>query len=686
MGKKIWGNVWLWLIVIVALGVGGYFVYQKYYTKTSETSYVLAAAEKGTIVTSVSGTGQVAATNEVEIKSKVAGEVLQVIEKGKEVKAGEIIAQIDNEEAQKSVTDAQIALENANISLEKQKLTNQDKEKTVRDAEIALESAKLSLEKLEEGPTAQELQTAQLKIDQANTSLQNAKDDLERTKAQNDLSMAETFDSFLSLATDSVEQGISSMISLTNLQGEYFNSNDQTGYNIASKKAEALKLLLGMEDAGRANVESISQANGGLKEKVDQTTDSTDHEAVTQLMAEVEDGLKAVKEALEVVPYSSFLSDSEINSIEQEKNSINNQISSITAKKLSIESEYMSNEESIVNAETKIEDAKTTLTNAENDLKTLQEETDPLEIKSQELSIKQKENALADAKEDLNSASDQLDLKAQQLTIKQKETDLADAQAKLADYTVKAPSDGIITETSVNKGDTLSANGTVATMISKTKLAEISLNEVDIPKVNIGQKATLTFDALTDLSITGKVAEIDIVGAAEQGVVSYTVKIAFDADNEQVKPGMSVSVSIITDVKQDILLVPNAAVKSSNGSSYVEILETDQTATATSTGIVSPTPPNQQVVETGLSDDTSTEITSGLNEGELVVIKTTTISKQTTTATGSSLFQFGPGNNRSSSSSSSSTKTSTTSSTKSSNSTSGGTSSGPMDGGGAPPF
>ena len=99
-------------------------------------------------------------------------------------------------------------------------------------------------------------------------------------------------------------------------------------------------------------------------------------------------------------------------------------------------------------------------------------------------------------------------------------------------------------------------------LITKQKIAEISLNEVDAAKVKVGQKVTLTFDAIDGLSITGEVSEIDALGTVSQGVVTYGVKIAFDTQDERVKSGMSVSAAIITDVKQNVLLVPNAAVKS----------------------------------------------------------------------------------------------------------------------------
>jgi HlyD family secretion protein len=72
----------------------------------------------------------------------------------------------------------------------------------------------------------------------------------------------------------------------------------------------------------------------------------------------------------------------------------------------------------------------------------------------------------------------------------------------------------------------------------------------------MGQKVTMTFDAIPDLTMTGTVAEIDTLGTVTQGVVSYTVKIAFDTDNTDVKPGMTVSAMIITNTKIDVCKVP----------------------------------------------------------------------------------------------------------------------------------
>ncbi len=145
----------------------------------------------------------------------------------------------------------------------------------------------------------------------------------------------------------------------------------------------------------------------------------------------------------------------------------------------------------------------------------------------------------------------------------------------------------------------------------------VSLAESDVVSVKVGQKATLTFDALPDLTLTGKVTAIDNSGTVNQGVVSYNVTLVPDATDPSVKGGMTVTANIITEVRADVLAVPNAAVKTSTSGSYVQILENGE--------------PVDQTVEVGISTDSYTEITSGLTEGQEVITQTINPNASTTT-------------------------------------------------------
>ena len=116
---KIIKHKFISAVIVIALIAGGYFVFSSLGGSTSQTKYVLAAAEKGQLVTTVSGSGQVSASKQVDIKATVSGDVLSVNAKvGDEVKKGKLIAQLDSTTAQKSVRDAEISLETAQLALE----------------------------------------------------------------------------------------------------------------------------------------------------------------------------------------------------------------------------------------------------------------------------------------------------------------------------------------------------------------------------------------------------------------------------------------------------------------------------------------------------------------------------------------------------------------------------------------
>lgn len=247
-------------------------------------------------------------------------------------------------------------------------------------------------------------------------------------------------------------------------------------------------------------------------------------------------------------------------------------------------------------------------------------------IVNSERSIAEKIESLAK----LKAGADSLDIQLSELTIKQRENAFLDAKEKLNDYFVRALFDGIIANFDAKKGDSVSSAAILGALITKQKIAEISLNEVDVVKVKIGQKATLIFDAIPEFVITGQVAETDIIGTVSQGVVTYIVKIVFDAQDDRIKSGMSVSASIITETKSDILLVPNSAIKQRGEINYVEMPQNSDLIAATDknkngakiAGIILKNSLRRQQIEVEISNDEFTEIISGLKQGDVIITRT----------------------------------------------------------------
>ena len=150
--------------------------------------------------------------------------------------------------------------------------------------------------------------------------------------------------------------------------------------------------------------------------------------------------------------------------------------------------------------------------------------------------------------------------------------------------------------------------------------ATVQVSEVDVTRIAVGQKASLSFDAIDGLSLTGKVEQIDASGTVSSGVVNYSVTVGFDTSDPRIKPGMSVTADITTAVDQDVITVPNSALKSQGSSHYVQIMKNGA--------------PVQQSVNIGIANDTDTEITSGLNVGDTIVVQT--INPSASSSSGSS--------------------------------------------------
>jgi HlyD family secretion protein len=207
------------------------------------------------------------------------------------------------------------------------------------------------------------------------------------------------------------------------------------------------------------------------------------------------------------------------------------------------------------------------------------------------------------------------------------------AQNNYANTVITAPFDAVVGAVGVKIGDQANSATSAFTLITANQMVDLSFNEVDATKLKLGQKATLTFDAIPDLVLAGTVAELSPLGTVTQGVVSYNVKIGLDTGDDRVKPGMSVNANIITSVRENVLAVPSEAVKSQGTQSYVEVPLTAINSASTTPVVALASSPTRMIVSVGISNDTSTEVTNGLQEGDWVVIKTTTTGAKKTAAT-----------------------------------------------------
>ena len=513
-------------VIIIAIIFGAYSLFNK---KTSaETRYVTNTAQKGSVTQIVSGTGQVDASNTIDLQPKSSGNISYVgVKVGENVKKGELIASIDT-----------------------------------RDAKLALQNSQIVLDKLTSSP-----------------------DSLTLIQKQNlvNKSYSDAWDEVSSFVIDSN----SLMNNLSDLYSTGFLS-----YNSVA----------GISSTGRDMVVQSQNSYYDARNDLDKLINvyktlnrDSSSEQISSLVDQAYNTSKLVS-----------------NAVKNTETSFNMAVDFLNYQNNSNTATTRANINSWIN---------TSNTHANN-------------ILSSQNSIKENKQSLSD----LVAGSNALDIKSAELTLESK-------QNAYDDCFIYAPFDGVIATLTAEVGQP--SGSSIGTLITKQKVAIISLNEVDIAKIKLGQKATLTFDAIDGLSITGKVTEIDSVGTVSQGVVSYNVKISLDIDDSRIKPGMSINVSIITDMIQDVIVVPTSAVKTQNGTSYVQVFDAPLATPLTGVqGSLSATLPRQVAVETGLSDDTNTEITSGLKEGDIIVTKTIAGTTIATTSTTPSILNAVGGGNR----------------------------------------
>lgn len=326
----------------------------------------------------------------------------------------------------------------------------------------------------------------------------------------------------------------------------------------------------------------------------------------------------------------------------------------------SLEALLTTSERNLQQAAITLENAEYTLDKAEEETSTtvtgdtMQREVDSWEIDIKEMQVELAELRLGDALEAVADAREELD------------------EALAESPIVKAPFDGFITRVNVEGGDEV-MKGTVAVVLADPAMFEVTLqvSEMDIFQIEIGGEAWVEVDAVPGLTLPATITSISPTAIISQSIVNYIVTIEVEPleqymeslqarrekmmpqdgspgelpehlqqaieegklsqeqvqemmeqgqqgqispmstipENFQLKEGLTVRVSIIAEGKEDILLVPNAAIVSHGGQSYVRVMSVDGTI-------------EELPIATGISNGQYTEIISGIAEDEEVLIST----------------------------------------------------------------
>ena len=175
----------------------------------------------------------------------------------------------------------------------------------------------------------------------------------------------------------------------------------------------------------------------------------------------------------------------------------------------------------------------------------------------------------------------------------------------------EAPIDGTVANILIEAGEQATPGAPAIVLVNEDAYhIEVSVDEIDIDEIAVGQEVEVTLDALDDTVVLGQVADIAPIAAeGGLGVVTYQVTINIDPGDVDLRPGMTANASIVVREVEEVLIVPNWAIRldRDSGNAFVKRLRGDGSV-------------EEVVVETGLRNEQVSEVVGGLNEGDVVVV------------------------------------------------------------------
>lgn len=252
--------------------------------------------------------------------------------------------------------------------------------------------------------------------------------------------------------------------------------------------------------------------------------------------------------------------------------------------------------------ETAVASAQAQVAQAEAQLDRLLRGASDAELAAAQAQVRQAEAQL----QKLKSGAREEELAVAEAQVEQAQVRLKQADLALKNATLTASMSGTVAVVGATEGELISQAQPAVVLIDTSDFKiTLAIDETDIGKIEVGQPATIRLDAFPDEELTGQVTEVSPAGTATQGIVTYSVTVRPDSTEAHIKPGMTAGVDIVIAEKDNVLLVPNRAIRTEQGQRVVLIPSADGAKTV--------------AVDTGLRNEQFVEIESGLSEGDTIV-------------------------------------------------------------------
>ncbi|PDV99775.1 HlyD family efflux transporter periplasmic adaptor subunit [Candidatus Chloroploca asiatica] len=575
------GRRWIIGLVVIVLGIAALtgvvmtFLNQGATPGTLPAGWQEVEVTSGSITSSVRATGNVEPQAEAQVRFETSGTVTEImVQPGDVIEAGQPLARIDTTTLELRVQQAQADLTQAQADLEA--LLAGSTEEELAEANARVEQARRQYAQAAGSVSAADVSAARAELESAQARLARleagpATDELasanERVQsAQTNLANARTN---LSAAKERARNDLETRANaLRNVQDEYSRIYWE------NRELERLPTDLPQERRDR-------------------------EEQAARNVTDAETALRNAQTAYEQA--------------QQEE------INSLAAREAELNSAIAARDRLLRGTETEtIAEARAAVQRARARLDQLTGAQRQSELATQQSGIEIAQASLDRLLAEPSSAA----LTAREAGLIRAEVALKSAQRDLGQGTLVAPFAATVARVDMRVGEPADASAVIALADLSSFHVDLPVDELDIAEVQLEQRATIELDALPGARLGGVVTAIaPLATRSETGTTTYEVTVTFDEESPGVRSGMTAVVAIITEEKEDVVLVPRRAVRAEGGQSFVLVPNPALVPQPAIPGQPAALPGDRRPVTIGLSSSEFVEIVEGITPGERVLVQ-----------------------------------------------------------------
>jgi RND family efflux transporter MFP subunit len=589
------------VIVLAAVLVGGAVMIFRGNSGTAAVTYRTADVARASIAQTVTISGSVNPSGQARLNFRSSGRISAIlVTVGQQVTSGQELARIEATDLDNSLANAQNSLASAQSNLQRQYQSYADAQRSLdnarKSADTDVANAQAALAKVKSNYAAAKSNYQNL-TSAAATDISAFQNSLDTIQSQIDALTALMGQIVGGGDTGDLRNALNAIFGTsTSLQNARANSVSLLSPALAdyqSAKGTTLSLIGEFESAVAAGSDTSSIASSY---QLAQTNYAIATSRLTSALDTTSSALSTIQNG--VVSAQGALSTSSTRLLhtpfDQWRTDLATLYTLVGGEQQRVSTVKLKLTQSTSSA--------STLTDAINGSYVTAIQNVPATIDRTSLAVQSAETALASKPADIQSA---------QNTVTSAQLSVATAQTNLDYATLRAPSAGVIQAINGTVGEPASSSTTTpVVLLANTGTVQLhgTVGESDVSKLKLGLVANITVDALgATTRMTGKVTGVDPVATIQQGVPVYGVDVTIDVPNALIKPGMSGTANVILVSRQDVLTVPNLAIKTQGTRRYVQVLKDGQPVDVDATF--------------GIANDTLTEVTGGgLKEGDLVVL------------------------------------------------------------------